>query len=429
MSPNAFWFSQRKRKLAFAAKPITCALLATMIIGTLLATPILAQQFTPGNLVITRIQYDGNKFGSPLKYPYIFNNPNVTGVQGSIWLDQYTTTPFSPRVNTLGLTGITTSFSSKSEGALMMSVDGKHLTYMGYQSPNEIEGVSNSYTTAANLKNNTHLLYNREVALINADGTYSLQPQSNAYSGDNPRAAISVDGTQFYMAGNSDSTTYTNGTTGPGTTIGARYGTPGSTSSYQLGKYFATDRPDETPKQHIKDNNFRGIGIFNGNLYTSKGSGGNGDNGLFQVGTGLPTGTNNTITLLFGAPATDPNTGKPSPYTPFGFWFANANTVYVADEGYPNLDTHGNLIPDPYAGLQKWVYSNGSWQLEYTLRAGLNLYQATTVAGYPAQTYTYGIRNLAGKDNGDGTVTLYSITAQYSTFSGGEPDPTKLVTI
>lgn len=430
MSPNTFWSSERKLRLALAPKTIIRALLASILLGTLLTGSLVAQQqFTPNNLVVTRLQYDGNRFGSPLKYPYIFNNPNVSGVQGSIWIDQYTTTPFSARVNTLGLKGITSSFSSKSEGALLLSVDKMHLTYMGYQAGDGLQGVSNSYTPAANLNNNTHILYNREVALINADGTYSLQPQANAYSGDNPRAAITIDGTYFYMAGNSDSTTYNNFTTGPGTTIGARYVTLGSTTSIQLGKYIATDRPDETPKQHIKDNNFRGIGIFNGNLYTSKGSGGNGDDGLFQVGTGLPTGTNNTITLLFGYPATDPNTGNPSPITPFGFWFADPTTVYVADEGYPNVDTNGNLIPDPYAGLEKWVNTNGVWQLEYTLRAGLNLYQATTVTGYPAKTYTYGIRNLAGHDNHDGTVTLYAITAQYSTFSNGEPDPDKLVTI
>jgi hypothetical protein len=31
----------------------------------------------------------------------------------------------------------------------------------------------------------------------------------------------------------------------------------------------------------VKDSNFRGIGIFNGHLYVSKGSGGNGDDGVF----------------------------------------------------------------------------------------------------------------------------------------------------
>ena len=72
---------------------------------------------------------------------------------------------------------------------------------------------------------------------------------------------------------------------------------------------------------------------------------------------------------------------------------------------------------------------NGTWQLLYTITNGLNLYQPQTINGYPVPTYPTGIRNMAGSVNGDGTVTLYAITAQYSTISGGEPDPTSLVGI
>lgn len=72
-------------------------------------------------------------------------------------------------------------------------------------------------------------------------------------------------------------------------------------------------------------------------LYVSKGSGGIGDDGLFQVlngsfpnatlaqvvngtGAGVPAGgTNNTIVQLLGNPATNPNTNAPSLLTPFGF--------------------------------------------------------------------------------------------------------------
>lgn len=416
-------------------KPILKATLATLILLAVLvsvnfAAPVLAQEGSL--LVVSRVQYDGNTFGNPANYPYIFTDPTVSGVQGSIHLDVYLPFPNTPVIFSLPLTGITTSFSSKSEGALSRSVDRHFLTYIAYDGPAGSEGVSNSYTTGANLIGNTNPLYDREVAMVSANGSVLLQTEANAYSGDNPRAVISVDGTQFYMAGNSDSTIYTGGT-GPGTTIGARYGTPGSNSSYELGKYFAADRPDESAKQHVKDSNFRGIGIFNGNLYVSKGSGGNGDDGVFQVengtGNGLPTGTGNTIVNLLGAPATDPVTGNASPYTPFGFFFANPNTLYVADEGYPNTDASGNLIPDPLAGLQKWSLMNGAWQLDYVITDGLNLLQPVNVPGYPAPTYTYGLRNLTGKVNEDDTVTIYAITSQYSIFSSGEPDPTNLVVV
>lgn len=291
----------------------------------------------------------------------------------------------------------------------------------------------------------------------------SVTAQDFAYSGDNPRGAISLDGQEFYMAGNADSTLNSGGTPGPGLTIGARLGTPGSKSSIQLGKYFAADRPDESAKQHIKDNNWRGIDIFpnasgTDNLYVSKGSGGNGDDGLFQVlngshpgatladvtnnglGAGVPSGgTNNTIVQLLGNYATNPNTNQPSPITPFGFFFANPTTLYVADEGNSTItlptvgQSETSLTTDPLAGLQKWVLVPDSkspyWQLVYVIRDGLQINQPQTIPGYGVPSFTTGLRNLTGKVNGDGTATIYAITAQTSTVSGGEPDPTKLVAV
>ena len=49
---------------------------------------------------------------------------------------------------------------------------------------------------------------------------------------------------------------------------------------------------------------------------------------------------------------------------PFGVWFANATTLYVADEGdgYAgglDLDTHA--AAQTTAGLQKWVLEAGVW--------------------------------------------------------------------
>jgi len=406
------------------------------IVATALSATLLGAEHSH-RLVLSRVAYVGNSFGSTGTFPAIFSDPTITGIQGQVYLDHYIVEGDSPRawrLWSLPITGLTTSFSSKSEGALMRSADGRFLTYMGYNGALGSEGVSNSYDPGpgANLAGNTAPLYDRMVALISADGAVGLTQEANAYSGDNPRAAITVDGTQFYMAGNSDSTIAKDGA-GPGTTIGARYGTPGSTVSYQLGVYKATDRPDESAKQHVKDNNFRAIGIFGGDLYVAKGSGGNGDDGVFQVhngtGEGLPTGPANTLTPLFSAPATDPVTGAVSPYTPFGFWFANPTTLYVADEGYANLDADGNVLPDALAGLEKWTLVDGAWKLAYTVQAGLHLTEAEQVQGYPVPTTTTGIRNITGRVNEDGTVTIFAITGQYSTISGGEPDPTKLVTV
>jgi hypothetical protein len=63
------------------------------------------------------------------------------------------------------------------------------------------------------------------------------------------------------------------------------------------------------------------------------------------------------------------------------------------------------------------------------LQDGLELNEARHVPGYPVATYTTGLRNMTGRVNDNGTVTIFAITAQTSTISGGEPDPTKLVMI
>jgi hypothetical protein len=439
------WIVTVERK----SSTVGLALLVGSALPSILASPALAQRssFVPGTLVVSRIHFDRdtNPARSGESFPFIFNDPNVSGVQGSIFLDSFRIDPWSPRLRSLAVTdvtngAITTSFSSKSEGSLHLSVDGRLLTYMGYMGPPGAEGVSNSETTGATLTTNTAPTFDRAVATITADGAVTLAREINAFSGDNPRGVITIDGTQFYMAGNADSSLNSNGT-GPGTTIGIRLGSPLSVTSTQLGTYVAADRPDESKKQHIKDNNWRGVGIFNGNLYVSKGSGGNGDDGIFQVqsGTanGLPTGgTANTIVQLLGTQATSPSTGAASPLTPFGFFFADSTTLYVADEGNATItttDASGNsvtsLVSDPLAGLQKWVLAGGVWQLVYVLQAGLHLNEPDNVPGYPVPTFTTGLRNMTGRVNGDGTATLFAITAQTSTISGGEPDPTKLVMI
>jgi hypothetical protein len=439
----------------------TAALAGTVALGA----SAQAAGFVPNTLVVSRVVFnaDTNPARAGETFPDIFNDPNVAGIQGSIFLDTFLPLPFLPALESLPLTGlsaqntvITTSFSSKSEGSLHLSENGQFLTYMGYVSPAGTENVSNSDTTGAGTQASPPSLplTDRAVALVKFDGSFSVTPESNAFSGDNPRGAISIDGTQFLMAGNADSTELkTTPVTGPGTTIGVRVGAPGSNVSSQLGTYVAMDRPDESAKQHIKDNNWRGIGIFNGNLFVSKGSGGNGDDGVFQVmnGTadGVPTsGTDNTIVQLLGTQATNPITGATSPLTPFGFFFADANTLYVADEGNSTITTtqaggtvisqttdstgtttFTDLVTDPLAGLQKWSLVGGVWTLDYVIQAGLELGQPQHVPGYPAPTFTTGLRNLTGKVNEDGTVTIYAITAQTSSISGGEPDPTKLVAV
>ena len=92
-----------------------------------------------------------------------------------------------------------------------------------------------------------------------------------------------------------------------------------------------------------------------------------------------------------------------------------------------------------FAGLQKRVFSGSEWKLAYTLQAGLNLGQPYTVPGYPTginaatklpwSPATDGLRNIAGRVNPNGTVTIWAITSTVSGSGDQGADPNKLVTI
>ncbi len=93
------------------------------------------------------------------------------------------------------------------------------------------------------------------------------------------------------------------------------------------------------------------------------------------------------------------------------------------------------------AGLQKWVYDAGAkqWKLAYTLQSGLNLGQPYSVAGCPAGSNsatglpwapaTAGLRNLMGRVERDGTVTIWAITSTVSVNDDVGADPNRLVAV
>jgi hypothetical protein len=66
---------------------------------------------------------------------------------------------------------------------------------------------------------------------------------------------------------------------------------------------------------------------------------------------------------------------------PFGLFFADADTLYVADEGNgtatydPATGSYSAAAAQTTAGLQKWVFNGTQWNLAYTLSTGLNLGQ------------------------------------------------------
>ncbi len=235
-------------------------------------------------------------------------------------------------------------------------------------------------------------------------------------------------------------------TTGKTTVVGIERGVPGGAGD-QYG-FAITDVPGITaPDKTGKDDNFRGLTLnpYDNSLYVTKGSGGNGINTVYKVNTpngALPTLANaNTasISILPGFP-TDLAAGSPQ-FFPFGIWFANATTLYVADEGAPitvkSAADIATAAKDVNAGLEKWSLVNGSWKLDYTLQNGLNLgqdYSTSVAKGANGEVYsnpiaTAGLRNITGKVNGDGTVSIYGVTSTASTATDQGADPNKVVAI
>jgi hypothetical protein len=471
--------------------------------------------FFPGNLVISRSVYDNNanniKVGTQLPpncastvgpcapatsngaYPFVFNNviPDPSfGVTSKIYLDQIT--PFGFLLNSLevpnssdrdsrtGSNQLVTSFSSKSEMALHLSTDGSVLSFMGYVAPVNAIDASNSNTPGAvDPTNPVGLSFLRAVATVDPSGKFTFT-ETNAYSGNNGRSAIlnNTNGANFF---------YTSGNAGNGSNpqpngvilgAGAQFIDPSNApESFQtpgtptpLASFSVTLLGDKVDKVG-KDDNFRGMTIFNNVVYFTKGSGSNGVNTVYFVdttgtacpkGTGIPAagatlpiaplnlsgvnpqnGLPNNMCILAGFPSTLAK-NLATPAAPFGLWFANADTLYVADEGdqfASDTTLYTHAAAQTGAGIQKWVFNSTSktWSLAYTLQTGLGLGSPYTVEHYPTGNNsatnlpwapaTDGVRNITGSIDILGHVILYGITSTVSGAGDIGGDPNRLVAV
>jgi hypothetical protein len=516
-----------KNSLKANSRSMLTAATALLSLGYLVGGPASAQdfhrdhdrdrQFLPGNLVVSRTVYDNNPnnvkvgivlppncaattggcsaaSGAPYNgsYPLVWNNDIYDasfGVTSKIYLDQIT--PFGWLINSLEVPNnsqrginsksdqLVTSFSSKSEIALNLSTDRRYLTFIGYVSPIDAIDVSNSNTPGAVDTTDPVGENNfRAVARVDAFGRFNFT-ETNAYSGNNGRAAVlynSEGENLFFTAGNAG-----NGSNPQpaGVVLGAGTqlidaltepeaeqdpGTPTPVGSFSVTLLGA--KADKVGK----DDNYRGLTIFNNVLYYTKGSGSNGVNTVYFLdttglacpkGVGLPsssaklptspltydpstivsTGLASNMCILSGFPST-PNKSATVTAFPFGIWFADANTLYVADEGdgyTGGTDLYTHAAAQTTAGLQKWVFNGTTWTLAYTLQNGLGLGSAYQIHGYPTGNNpatnlpwapaTDGLRNITGRVNHDGTVTIWAITSTISGNGDTGADPNRLVAI
>ncbi len=429
-------------------------------------------------------------------YPEVWNNDasdESFGVTSSIFLDQLT--PWGASAGSLevpnssepgfssGEDQMVTSFSSKSELALNLSTRGRYVTFMGYLAPVDALDVSNANTPGViDPTNPVPGAYYRVVAQLDSQGHFQFT-ETNAYSGNNGRAAILDEEHHHHVI-------YTAGNAGNGANpqpdgiiagAGAQILKPAREPELlqepgfptPVGSFNVTELGDKADKVG-KDTNFRGLTIFDDVVYYTKGSGSNGVNTVYfldTTGKACPTGVGLPVPgaklptwplaynpeliqadglkpydmcILKGLPTV---LAKKATSFPFGIWFANANTLYVADEG--NGETTYSASKNEYteaaaqttAGLQKWVFDStaGEWKLAYTLQSGLNLGKPYAVPGYPtgdnaATSLPWspaidGLRNITGRVNPNGTATIWAVTSTVSGDGDQGADPNKLVSV
>ena len=411
------------------------AVLKTFTLALLLAgsaLPAAAQSFTgfvPGNLVVS---VEGNGVQGATAGAYTDNQASPL----TLFQFSHTGTSSAAYVNSLvlpqtGAGAISSEYGSSSEGTIQLTSDGRSLVIMGYGiNAATFNANPTAYGTAINnpakptalaqsgsLTGQSYTPVARVVAVIGADGSSDTSTRLfNIFNGNNPRSVASADGSTFYVSGQGS---------GTDATAGVFYATRGASAAT------AITGLDTTNKTLSQDT--RIVELVGGTLYASVDSKGGSNSARDFIGTlGTPPATGlydsgNGPTQLtgFGESKTGRLTitalngnglasvGAIVNLSPEEYFFANPTTLYVADAGQPKNNS-GATSGLGLGGLQKWSFIGGSWKLDYTLTAGLNLVANTGTAG------TTGLLGLTGLVNGD-SVELYA-----TNYTIGDLDPTFL---
>ena len=330
--------------------------LFVLAIAAALAAPLCAQSpFTIGNLVVVRVG-DGSAA--------------LTSAATAVYLDEYTTTGTLVQTIPLPTAGSGSNRtcvirgSATSEGYLNVSGNGFYLMLAGYDTALGTAGTAIETSTAATLA--------RVIARVDLSGTIDTSTAlGDAYDGGgttqgNFRAVASDDGQRFWTSGN-----------GISPSGGVRY-------VANLGDVTSLALQSGAPQ------NTRVVGLFDSDVYVTSAS--TVYLGVNRVGQGLATTGGQSVTLLTGFPTT----GGTAAGSSYDFFFADPNTVYVADD---------NATASTTGGINKWTFDalTSTWVKQYRLQLG----------GAGSNTACRGLHGFVR----DGIVTLWG-TANTSGQSG-----------
>jgi hypothetical protein len=407
-----------------------------------IASPALAATFSTGNLVVA---VEGNGVWGATTGAYTTNQAapltlmqfSHTGTSSAAYVNSVVLPQTASGANN----AVSGEYGSSSEGFLHLSGNGQSLTVMGYgvnaaafnANPTAYGTLttdptkSTALAQSGSLTGQAYVAVPRVVVSIDAMGTVdSSTALYNVYNGQNPRAAYTVDGSGYYISGQGQSGDKTGG---------VFYVQNGVATSVT-----GLDTSGKTATQDTRD-----VQVYNGQLYASvdskQGSNSNRDFiGTLGAAGALPTDVANNsngptrlpgfgnnggtgklvITALNGNGLS--SIGQTVNLSPEAYFFANDTTLYVADSGMPKNDSALNDnggVGLGNGGLQKWVFSGGSWSLAYTISAGLDLVANSSASGV---TGLFGLTGVVT----NGTVELYAtsntITGTETTYLYGLSD-------
>ncbi len=363
-----------------------------------------AQLFTPGTLIVSEYGSTAGTLsdGAPTAISLLEYSP----LGGPALLTD--TLPTADGVGGNANLGVVGEYGSSSEGNIQLSGNGQYLTIGGYSATQAAAGIQTSTNTANGtnfpvgtpyststvaLAQATDTDLSRVAILIDGNGNVNSSTAfNNLYNTNNPRAVYSATGSSVYISGQGDKNASDQGVFLAPTGLNTK--TSGGTAT---GIYNANDT--------------RYVTGANGNLYYSldkKGS----PTGVFQI-AGLPTGTST------GTQITAANNGLTGAakvnYSPEGFFFANATTLYVADTGVPKAGGVGS------GGIQKWTLSGSTWTLQYTLTDPNFVSPATAASATSGET---GFEAITGQILAGGLINLYAVS-----YTAGDANPNGLYEI
>jgi BACON domain-containing protein len=281
-----------------------------------------------------------------------------------VFMDEYTRAGSLIQSIPVSTNNYSCSGTAVAEGLMTRSTDKQYLVFVGY-------GTNKTYAAPAPASLST--VVPRVIGRVDGNGNVDVSTRLTDFnSGGNPRAAVSTNGVDMWVAGS---------------VSGVRHTTLGSTSSSDV-----CTNPTA---------NMRALNIYSNQLYAGTASA---TIRITTVGTGLPT-TDTTAVNLPGYSATEV-----SPYNFVLFQLqpgatAPFDTLYVADD-------QGNNGASPGTGLgaiYKWSLSAGNW----VSNGYVNVSQVRGLAGSVSIAGTTTNVNLfaIGSGNntgGSGTLTAYT---------------------